>query len=92
MSRYARRSVHVEVFLKEVLIKKKKECVAEVTIRLPRGNVVARESTMNIFAAIDIVEQKLKNQLKKYKDAHSPLRLHRRVLRKLRRSASSGEV
>ncbi len=86
LPRHARKSVHAEVFLKEQMIKKKKECIAEVTIRLPKGNVTAKESTMNIFAAVDIVEAKLKNQIKKYKDAHSTLRLHRRVMRRLRRA------
>lgn len=87
LPRHARKSVHAEVFLKEQMIKKKKECTAEVTIRLPKGNVTAKESTMNIYAAVDIVEAKLKNQIKKYKDSHSTLRLHRRVMRRLRRSS-----
>ena len=84
LPRHARKSAHAEVFLKEQMIKKKKQCTAEVTIRLPKGNVTAKESTMNIFAAVDIVEAKLKNQIKKYKDAHSVTRLHRRVLRRIR--------
>jgi len=86
MPRHARKSVHAEVFLKERMIKQKKECTAEATIRMPRGNVTAKETTMNIYAAIDIIEAKLKNQIRKYKDAHSTLRLHRRVLRRLSRS------
>lgn len=86
MPRHARKSVHAEVFLKEQMIKKKKECIAEVTIRMPKGSIIAKESTMNIYAAVDIVEAKLRNQIKKYKDAHSALRLHRRVMRRLRRA------
>lgn len=86
MPRHARKSVHAEVFLKERMIKQKKECTAEATIRMPRGNVTAKETTMNIYAAVDIIEAKLKNQIRKYKDAHSTLRLHRRVLRRLSRS------
>jgi len=86
MPRHARKSVHAEVFLKERMIKQKKECTAEATIRMPKGNVTAKETTMNIYAAVDIIEAKLKNQIRKYKDAHSTLRLHRRVLRRLSRN------
>lgn len=85
LPRHARTSVHAEVFLKERMIRKKKECTAEVTIRLPKGNVTAKESTMNIYAAVDIVEAKLRNQIKKYKETHSSLRIHRRVLNRIRR-------
>lgn len=91
MPRHARKSVHAEVFLKEQLIRKKKQCTAEVTIRLPKGNVVAKESTMNIYAAVDIVEAKLRNQIKKYKDANSSLRLHRRVMRRIKRRPLSDD-
>lgn len=86
MPRHARKSVHAEVFLKEEKNKQKKVCIAEVTIRLPKGNVTAKEATMNIYAAVDIVEAKLKNQIRRYKDTHRNLRLHRRVLNKLQRS------
>lgn len=86
MSRHARESAHAEIFLKEIKIKAKKECVCEVVLHLPHDTLTTKESTMNIFAAVDIVEAKLKNQLKKYKEKNSSLRLHRRVLSKLRRS------
>lgn len=66
----ARGSVHAEVILKEVTIKKKKQCTCEVIIHLPGENIAAKESTMNMFAAIDIVQEKLKVQLKKYKERH----------------------
>lgn len=85
MPKHARESAHVEVFLKEAKIKAKKECTCEVVMHLPKENLLTKETTMNIFAAVDIVEAKLKNQLKKYKETHSSLRIHRRVLAKLRR-------
>jgi putative sigma-54 modulation protein len=88
MPRHARDSAHAEVFLKEAKTKQGKQCIAEVTIRLPKGNVTAEESTMNIYAAVDIVEAKLKNQIKKYKETHGSLRIHRRVLNRVRRSAA----
>ena len=83
--RHARESAQVEVFVKDAKKKGKKEYVCEVVMRLPKETVTVKESTMNAFAAVDIVEAKLKNQLKKYKETHSSLRLHRRVLAKLRR-------
>ncbi len=67
----ARGSVHAEVIVKEVIIKSKKQCTCEVILHLPGENVAAKESTMNMFAAIDIVQEKLKVQLKKYKERHT---------------------
>lgn len=68
MSRHAKRSVHAEVKLKEQSAKKNSKCTAEVILHMPNETITASDSTLNIFAAIDIVEAKLKNQLKKYKD------------------------
>lgn len=86
LPRHARESAHAEIFLKEVMIKKKKECIAEVVMYLPQETITVKESTMNIYAAVDIVEAKLKNRIKKYKETHSSLRIHRRVLARMRRT------
>lgn len=45
------------------------EC--EASLRMSDETITAKESTLNKFAAIDIVEAKLKNQLHKYKDARA---------------------
>lgn len=82
----ARESVRAEVFLKESKAKDKKSCTCEVIIHLPGEQVTTKESTMNIFAAVDIVEAKLKNQLTKYKDTHNTIKLHRRVLSRIRKN------
>ena len=87
MPKKARESAHIEVFLKENKIKTKKECTCEVVIHLPKDTLRVQETTMNMFAAVDIVEARLKNQLKKYKELHSRLRIHRRVLAKFHRIA-----
>ena len=84
--KHARESVHAEVFLKEVKIKAKKENVCEVVLKLPKENITTTESTINMYAAVDIVETKLKNQLKKYKTKHGSPQLHHRLLIKLRRT------
>lgn len=86
MNSHVRQSAHAEVFLKEAKIKAKKECTCEVVLYLPKDTITTKETTMNMFAAIDIVEAKLKNQLKKYKETHGSRRLHHRVLAKIRRT------
>jgi len=86
LPRNARESAHAEVFLKESKQKNKKQCTCEVVLYLPQGTIVSKESTMNMYAAVDIVETKLKNQIKKYKDTHGTRGLHRKVLARLRRS------
>lgn len=84
MSRHVRESVHVEVKLKEENTKKT-QYTCEVIMHLPQENITTKETTINMFAAVDIVETKLKNQLKKYKEKHSILRGHtRRVISKIR--------
>jgi ribosomal subunit interface protein len=70
--RKTRGSAHAEIYLKEFKIKTKKQCTCEVIMHLPHDEFVTKETTMNIFAAVDIVEAKLKNQLQKYKDTHMP--------------------
>lgn len=86
LPKHARESAHAEVFLKERMIKAKKECACEVVLHLPKETLRIQETTINMYAAVDIVEAKLKNQLKKYKETHSSLRIHKRVLAKFRRT------
>ena len=88
MNKHARRSVHADVHLLQEKGKKKGKYTAEAVLHLPGETMTARESTMNIFAAIDIVEAKLKNQIRKYKEQHSNKRADRKgVLQRLRRLA-----
>lgn len=68
--RHARKSVRAEVRVKEEKIKDKKECTCEVLLMLPQETINAKETTMNMFAAVDIVEEKIKTQLRKYKEKH----------------------
>ncbi len=84
LPRHARESAHAEIKLKEQMIKAKKECTCEVILHLPHDTITTKETTINMYAAIDIVETRLKNQIKKYKETHTHKRLHRRVLSKLR--------
>jgi putative sigma-54 modulation protein len=89
LPKHARESAHAEILIKESKIKQRKQHTCEVILFLPKDTLTVKETTVNPFAAVDIVEETLKNQLKKYKETHSSLRLHRRVLMKIRRSGSA---
>ena len=84
--RHARESVHAEVILKEEALKTKKNYICEVILHLPHDTITTKESTINMYAAIDIVEAKLKNQIKKYKSKHGSPQLHHRLINRLRRT------
>lgn len=43
-------------------------------LEVPGNDIVAETATINPHSAIDIVEQKLRLQIKKYKDKYSPRR------------------
>jgi ribosomal subunit interface protein len=83
----AKESAHAEVMLKNKTDKKNKYS-CEVTIYLPKETINVSESTISIFAAIDIVESKLHHQIQKYKDLHSNSRLSRHRLGRLRKKAA----
>lgn len=79
MPRKSRKTVRAEVKLSEAKGSKNEKYVAEVVLHLPKGTLTASESTLNMYAAVDIVEAKLRNQLRKLKDKHLS---HRRIDRK----------
>lgn len=68
LPRHARKSAIAEVKIKQVNRDHGNKYEAEVILHVPEKRITAKDSTMNAFAAIDIVELKLANQLKKYKD------------------------
>jgi putative sigma-54 modulation protein len=72
LKRSQRSEVRADVKLQEAVSKKNgKRCTCEVILHIPGARLTAIESTMNMFAAVDIVEAKLQNQLKKHKEKHS---------------------
>jgi len=80
MPRKVRKNVRVEIKLTETLGNKNDKYQAEVVLHMPSGGqMTAVEATLNMYAAVDIVEAKLKNQLRKHKEKHLS---HRRVDRK----------
>ncbi len=79
IARRLRDSVYVEVQLREIKSFHKNKCQCEVSFTLPGEKIVVSESTLNIYAAIDIVEEKMKHQLIKYKQLHSSSKLYRHL-------------
>ena len=67
LPRHARKSVTADVKLKQVNRDHGNKYEAEIIINVPEKRLTAKDSTVNMFAAIDIVEAKLINQLRKYK-------------------------
>jgi ribosomal subunit interface protein len=86
ISRHARESAHLEVALKESTGKGAKRCHCDLTLHLPHENIVIKEATVNMYAAIDIAEAKLKMQLKKYKDTHEQGKLRRKLFNRGQKS------
>jgi putative sigma-54 modulation protein len=87
--RNARESLHVEIKLKEGKSKTKNERTCEAIVHLPSEIITVSETTVNIFAAVDIVEEKLKKLLHKYKELHGNPKLRRRLMARLRRQSST---
>lgn len=79
LSKHIRPSAHLEVRLKEHKSSGQKQSVCDVTLHLPHGTIKIRESTQNIFASVDIAEAKLKQQVRRYKDAHTDGKRRRRL-------------
>lgn len=82
----ARQSLKAEVKLFETKVSDKNRFACEVIMHLPHDSVTVVERAQSLYAAIDTAENKLKVQLKKYKERHGGPRLHRRVLGRLKRS------
>ncbi len=70
LPRHARKSVTAEVKLKEVNRDHGNKYEAEIILHVPDKQLAAKDSTINMLAAVDIVEAKIVSQLKKYKDLH----------------------
>jgi putative sigma-54 modulation protein len=87
LTRQASASAHAEVKLIEEKNKDKKQCTCEVILHVPIENIVVRETTVNMYAAVDIAEEKLKHSLRKYKELHGTPRFHRRLIARFKRRA-----
>lgn len=69
LPRHARGSVTADVRLKEVNRDHGNKYEAEIVISVPDKILTAKDSTVNMLAAVDIVEAKIVAQLRKYKQS-----------------------
>ncbi len=86
LPRHARKSVSAEVKLRQINADHGNKYEAEVILYLPEKTITAKDSTVNMLAAVDIVEAKLVTQLHKYKETTIPHIGHRGVLGRFKRS------
>lgn len=94
LPRNERGASHGEVILSEEEGKAKNRYTCEVTLHVPHETVTAKESTISMYAAIDIVEEKIKTQILKHKDKQQNdrrLRRSRRMLKQFRWRQPPGE-
>lgn len=80
-------SARAEVILKSTEAKGNR-CTCEVNLYLPKEIINVKETTVNIYAAIDIVEAKLKHSIEKYKELHSNSKLRRHLMGKIRKNTA----
>ena len=71
MSRKNNAEARADVKLRESTGKGGKKCTAEVILHTPSYTLTAVESTVNMHAAIDIVEAKLQKQIRRHKEKNS---------------------
>jgi len=86
LSSRAAAGAHLEVTFKEEKPKKGElQHHCDAVLHLPGDTLTVKETGPNLLAAVDITEAKMKILLKKYKAKYEPMRLHRRILRRLHR-------
>ena len=66
---HARKTLVADVKLRQVNQDHGNKYEAEVILKIPNKTITAKDTTMNMFAAVDIVEAKLIAQLRKYKES-----------------------
>jgi len=89
LPRHARKSVTAEVLLKEVNRAHGNKYEAEVIMHVPGKTITAKDSTVNVLAALDIVEAKLVVQLHKYKSTATKHTGRHGLLSRLKRGRNS---
>ena len=85
---HARKSLVADVKLRQVNRDHGNKYEAEVILKVPEKTIVAKDSTLNMHAAVDIVEAKLADQLRKYKETHQPVKGWRARVARLKQRVS----
>ncbi len=86
LPKHARNSVTAEVRISEVNHNHGNKYEVEAVLNVPNKVIAAKDSTTNKLAAIDIVEAKLKVQLRAYKQGAIPHIARRGIMSRFKRS------
>lgn len=86
LPRHARKSVSAEVVIRQSNRDHGNKYETEVIIHTPGHKLVAKDSTVNILASIDIVEAKIITQARKYREKQIDHRGPHDLLGKFKRS------
>ena len=86
LPRHARKTATADVRLSQINGDHGNKYEAEVILNIPDKRITVTDSTVNMLAAIDIIEAKLVTQLRKYKEANIPHIGQRGVLSRFKRS------
>ncbi|NLA43033.1 ribosome-associated translation inhibitor RaiA [Candidatus Saccharibacteria bacterium] len=68
LPRHARKTAKADVKVEQIDRRDGNKYEVEVILTVPNKTITAKDSTLNVLAAVDIVESKLANQLRKYKE------------------------
>lgn len=85
LPKHARKSAQADVTISQSTQKGGKY-ETEVIVYIPDQKLVAKDSTMNMLASIDIVEAKIIAQARKYREKHTDHRGPHNLLGKFKRS------
>ena len=88
LPRHARKSATADVKLRQANHDHGNKYEAEVILNVPDTVIMAKDYTVNVLAALDIVEAKLITQLRKYKQASLPHVGNRGILSRFKQSYS----
>jgi len=86
LPRHARKTASAEIKLEQVNHDHGNKYEAEVILSIPGSLITAKDSTNNICAAIDIVEAKIRSQLRDYKDTNISHIGKRRIMSRFKQS------
>lgn len=78
--RQARASSHAVVKIKQAASSDKRQYTCDIVLHVPIENIKVSESTVNMYAAVDIAEAKLRHALRRYKEIHGTPSLRRRII------------
>lgn len=88
LPKHSRESVHLIVKLKQGKAKGGTPFTCEVIMHLPQETITIKETSASIRAAVDVAEEKVKIQFKKYKQKHTDPKFYRQVLLRFKHDAA----